>query len=105
MSDGWGGARNGSGRKRKPVKILKKATAEQILSQIDEIEGWNWAWTTAKAKQDVKAAVEILAYLTNRRDGKPAQSVDVKAEENRTVILQWGDAVPEWLPKLPQSGE
>ena len=88
MPKGWGGARPGAGRKRKPVKILKKATAEQLLDQIGELEGWKWAWDTAKEKGDVRAATEILAYLTNRRDGKPVSTIQGNVEKPVTVVLK-----------------
>jgi hypothetical protein len=94
--NGWGGIRTNSGRKRKPIKILKKATAEQVLDQIGELEGWKWAWDTAKAKEDVKAAVEILAYLTNRRDGKPAQAINLGGPEGSDLEIVFSGSRPPW---------
>src|SRR5262249_34959965 len=88
-----GGWRPGSGRPRKPVKILKKATAEQILSQIDEIEGWQWAWKTAKEKNDVRTAVEILSYLTDRRDGRPSQAISLENQVFLDFDAKFRDAV------------
>jgi hypothetical protein len=107
MANGCGGARPNSGRKRKPVKILKKATAEQVLDQIDELQGWKWAWQTAKAKEDIRTAVEILSYLTNRRDGKPAQAirtenVDLNALFDRMSAIELeryaeSGTLPDWF--------
>jgi hypothetical protein len=96
MPNGWGGPRPGSGRRRKPVKILKKATAEQVLDQIGEIQGWRWAWDTAKEKGDVKAAVEILAYLTNRRDGKPAQAINLGGPTGEPLEVVFSGTTPPW---------
>ena len=99
MADNWGGARRNSGRKRKPIKILKKATAEWLLHEIDEIEGWKWAWTTAQKKEDVRAATEILSYLTNRRDGKPVQAVNVGGPEGSPLEIVFGGTMPPWAER------
>lgn len=67
-----GGARAGAGRKPKPITIVRKATAEQVLAGIDETQ----AWTGILESKDMRVRLDALKYLTDRRDGKAAQAIE-----------------------------
>ncbi len=71
-----GGKREGSGRKPKTIKIVRKVMAEAVLAGIDETA----AWRKLLQSKDERIALESLKYLTNRRDGLPAQSIALKDE-------------------------
>ncbi len=70
-----GGKRPGSGRKPNYLKRLgiKAITAAEILAHHDEPDLWKGLLTHKSA--DIR--LRTLQYLTDRRDGKPKQAVDV----------------------------
>lgn len=84
-----GGKRTGAGRPA--VKLsrtkapLKRTTAEEILAEIDEKQAWmdllNAELTIPNGKEapitvaDNRLRADVLKYLTNRRDGMPAQAL------------------------------
>ncbi len=70
-----GGKRIGAGRKPNYLKRLgiKAITAAEILAHVDEPELWQGLLT--HKSPDVR--LRTLQYLTDRRDGKPRQAVDV----------------------------
>jgi hypothetical protein len=70
-----GGKRPGSGRKPNYLKRLgiKAITAADLLAHVNEIELWKGLLNHKSA--DVR--LRTLSYLTDRRDGKPKQAVDV----------------------------
>lgn len=70
-----GGKRPGSGRKPNYLKRLgiKAITAAELLAHVNEIELWKGLLNHKSA--DVR--LRTLSYLTDRRDGKPKQAVDV----------------------------
>lgn len=86
---GRGGARLGAGRKSNAVKALARVTAEEILAQHNEIQ----IWSGFLNHHDVRIRLEAAKYLTDRRDGKAAQSVllsgnpDIDAPIGVTVDL------------------
>lgn len=104
-----GGKRKGAGRPQvklsRTLKPLKKATAEEILAEHDEIGMWRDLLTASEITSvtviggaeglkyhevnvpDYKIRIDALKYLTNRRDGMPAQSVKV---EDNTKDLNFG---------------
>lgn len=69
---GRGGARPGAGRKPKAVKAVKKIVAEQLLGSVDE----QGLWRELLEADDLRVRLDALKYLTDRRDGKPAQTVE-----------------------------
>ena len=71
-----GGARPGAGRPRKPLKILRKVLAEEILSEADE----KALWRSLLEDEDPRTRLEALRYLTDRRDGRPSQSIKVGSD-------------------------
>jgi hypothetical protein len=84
-----GGKRKGAGRpKGISTKILaRQAHAGEILDSIGERSAWQWAYETAKKKKDVKTLVDILKYLTDRRDGKPKQQIEGTGEGGKFEVL------------------
>lgn len=80
-----GGARPGAGRKPKPKRAVKKVLAEAILSSVNELEMWTDLLTATVTTEnatfpDYNIRFKALQYLTNRRDGMPAQSVILTEE-------------------------
>lgn len=81
-----GGKRPGAGRPKGAVSDLRsKVIASQVLDEIGEAKAWLWAYKTAKKNDNVRAAVEILTYLTNRRDGKPVQPLSTPVDQPLTI--------------------
>jgi len=70
-----GGKRAGAGRKPNYFKKLgiKAVTAADILAHHNELELWTWLLKRARPALRLQA----LQYLTDRRDGKPKQAVEV----------------------------
>lgn len=97
---GKGGYREGAGRKPSDATVLRRArgevkalTAALILSQINELQLWTdlLSATTSipvgKGEDasvvevpDNRIRIDALKYLTDRRDGKAAQSMNLKTE-------------------------
>jgi hypothetical protein len=76
LPKGRGGKRPGSGRKPNYLKRLgiKAITAAEILAHHDEPELWKGLLT--HKSPDVR--LRTLQYLTDRRDGKAKQAIEVK---------------------------
>jgi hypothetical protein len=72
---GRGGKRPGAGRKPNYLKRLgiKAITAAELLAHVDEPELWKGLLT--HKSPDVR--LRTLQYLTDRRDGKAKQAVEV----------------------------
>lgn len=70
-----GGVRVGAGRKPNYLKRLgmEPLTAAKILANVDELEMWLGLLRDA----DRKIALDTLKYLTDRRDGKAKQAVEL----------------------------
>jgi hypothetical protein len=82
-----GGARPGAGRPPKPKVTVKKASAETILAAVDEKE----LWTELLNSDNEKIRLEALRYLTDRRDGKPCESVMMRGEQElKLTVLHIG---------------
>ena len=100
-----GGARIGAGRKPKPKIELsaKKGVATRVLSAIDEDAYWRALLRTDVLPEQLhtlelserRLVEETMEYLTNRRDGKPAQGVFVGDTRDAAQALDFGD-----LPSL-----
>jgi hypothetical protein len=78
-----GGRRPGAGRKPDYFKRLgiTPLTAAQILQRYDEREAWHWFLKHKNPAVRFKA----WEYLTDRRDGKPKQAVDLSGTLNHAV--------------------
>jgi hypothetical protein len=71
-----GGKRPGAGRKPNYFERLqiKPMTAAEILAKCcNEVDAWKWFLT----HKDPDIRLKAFVYLTDRRDGKPRQAVDV----------------------------
>lgn len=83
-----GGRRKGAGRPKGSVTNVKsKIMAAVILENIGEELAWAWAIKTAEKKKDVKTYVDILKYLTDRRDGKPKQAIEGTGEGGKMEMV------------------
>jgi len=79
---GHGGVRKGAGRKPES-NVMKKATAGEILSEVDEVELWKQLLNSSNKR----IALDALKYLTDRRDGKAQQAVSVESKQPFEVKL------------------
>jgi hypothetical protein len=79
-----GGKRPGAGRKPDYVKRLgiTPVNAAQIMARYDEHEAWGWFLKHPSASIRLQA----WQYLTDRRDGKPKQAVDVSGTLNHAAV-------------------
>jgi hypothetical protein len=77
----WGGKRPGAGRRPREVEKwikargLSPATAAELLERADERR----VWYRLLHSEDEAIALRALIYLTDRRDGRPAQQINVTA--------------------------
>jgi hypothetical protein len=76
---GWGGRRRGAGRRPREIdrwiaaRGLKPATAAEILERADERR----LWYRLLNSEDDGIVLRTITYLTDRRDGRPAQQINV----------------------------
>ena len=76
---GWGGKRPGAGRRPRDVdkwvaaRGLKPATAAEILERADERR----IWYKLLHSEDENIVLRTIVYLTDRREGRPAQQINV----------------------------
>ena len=108
-----GGRRVGAGRKPKP-KIEQRATkgiASEALASIDERGYWRMLLRADQPLEEIpklelaerRLIEETLEYLTNRRDGKPAQGVFVGDTRDAAQALDRGD-LPSLIASPQPSG-
>jgi hypothetical protein len=78
-ASGWGGRRPGAGRRPRDVERwisargLKPATAAEILERAEERR----IWYRLLHSDDENVVLRTITYLTDRRDGRPAQQINV----------------------------
>ena len=85
-----GGARKGSGRKRKGDKILLAGfTADWFTPEFQKTK-----WSELVRHEDARVSLEAMKYVTNRIFGCPTQSVDNthKGELSLTLATSLADA-------------
>lgn len=76
---GWGGSRRGAGRRPRDVEKwiaargLNPATAAEILERADE----RGIWYRLLHSPDDAIVLRAVSYLTDRRDGRAAQQINV----------------------------
>ncbi|MGH9499622.1 MAG: hypothetical protein ACRD3L_10825 [Terriglobales bacterium] len=76
---GWGGSRRGAGRRPRDVdkwvaaRGLKPASAAEILDRADERR----IWYRLLHSEDEGVVLRAVTYLTDRRDGRAAQQINV----------------------------
>ena len=108
---GWGGKRLGAGRRPRDIdkwiaaRGLKPASAAEILDRADERR----IWYQLLNSDDEAIVLRALTYLTDRRDGRAAQQINLtqnaphitaeEIERMRTVVreLQRPLALPDSL--------
>jgi len=101
---GRGGKRPGAGRKLDYFRQLgiSKVTAADILAHHDEPAMWNWLLKHARPGLRFKA----LQYLTDRRDGKPKQAVEIGGGVAHTIVPyrdpRPANLTPEELQRLDE---
>ena len=84
MPNGRGGRRPNSGRKPKPLTEKQRQIVERVLSRIDEEAEWS---KLAQQDEDLRLKFDVLRYLTDRRDGKAAQRVNIEAQPTVQLII------------------
>jgi len=106
---GWGGRRTGSGRRPRDVEKwiaargLKPATAAEILERADERR----IWYRLLHSDDEGIVLRTITYLTDRRDGRAAQQINItgavahfSSEEIgrvRGLVRELSSAAPQFL--------
>lgn len=76
---GWGGKRAGAGRRPREAdkwiraRGLSPATAAELLERADERR----IWYRLLHSQDDSVALRAITYLTDRRDGRAAQQINL----------------------------
>jgi len=81
---GKGGKRPGAGRKPgDPIVKAKRSIAESVLNGIDVIKEWR-ALLTDKSP---KIRLGALTFLTEHKDGKARQSVQLSGDENKPLSV------------------
>lgn len=104
-----GGVRIGAGRKPHSLSlVVERSTAATILDKINDSKAWMDCYKLAKDQQDVRGMVDILKYLTDRRDGRPSQQINLagqpshrspeEIERARAVIREIRGANPPVAP-------
>ena len=79
---GWGGRRPGAGRRPRDLdkwiaaRGLKPATAAEILERGDE----RAIWYRLLHSPDDGIVLRAVTYLTDRRDGRAAQQINVTSQ-------------------------
>lgn len=84
---GTGGKRPGAGRKPKvkiltPTGLVAATGAALILAEINEIK----LWKDLLSCKSLKVRLETAKYLTDRRDGKAAQAIEVSGKDGGAPI-------------------
>jgi hypothetical protein len=84
---GKGGVRPGAGRKPNRIKPIAdkitRTSAELILSAINE----RGVWLELVKDDDARIRLDAMKYLTDRRDGKPKQSLEHTGEGGGPLCL------------------
>lgn len=104
---GRGGARPGSGRPPKPKipQFAGKGIASRVLaapaSKKTGWEGEEARWMALLNANDERLRFDVQKYLTDRRDGKPAQGVFVGDTRESERPLAFGDLPMPHAPANP----
>jgi hypothetical protein len=112
---GWGGRRPGAGRRPRDVEKwiaargLKPATAAEILERADERR----IWYRLLNSEDEGVVLRTITYLTDRRDGRAAQQINItgavahftpaEIERARAVVRELAPAQPLALTATGES--
>jgi hypothetical protein len=84
--DGRGGRRKGAGRKPNYLKKMGASplTAAHLLAHVDELKLWEHLLHDKSSDVRMRA----LSYLTDRRDGRAKQSMDVSGGMNLNFLAE-----------------
>ena len=109
----WGGKRRGAGRRPRnwdkwmAARGLKPATAAEILDRADERR----IWYRLLHSEDENVVLRTIIYLTDRRDGRAAQQINItqvglqfSAEDiarARAVVRELSPGAPRVLEAVP----
>lgn len=110
---GWGGKRPGAGRRPRNVdrwikaRGLSPATAAELLERADERR----IWYRLLNSEDESVVLRAITYLTDRRDGRPAQQINIvgavahvtaeEIERARCVVRELMEERPRELQAAP----
>lgn len=83
-----GDSRINLGGRPRGSRTLRKSAAAEILGTIDELQHW----TALLNHSNPRIRLDTLKYLTDRRDGKPKQAVDIDSRQTCVLTL---DGLPE----------
>jgi hypothetical protein len=78
-----GGKRPGAGRKPKVVTDADRAFYGGILDKKREQEIWGKLLNS----EDEAIVIKAIIYLTDKRDGKPAQAIEMTGEGSSAVRI------------------
>jgi hypothetical protein len=102
-----GGRREGAGRPKKEKLVIggpgnPRGIATRVLNAIDE-EKW---WLALLHCDDKRLRFDVQKYLTDRRDGKPAQGVFVgDTREKNIPELEFGNLLIGTTTERPAGGK
>jgi hypothetical protein len=113
----WGGKRRGAGRRPRDLEKwiaargLKPATAAEILERADERR----IWYRLLNSEDEAIALRALMYLTDRRDGRASQQINItgavahfapeQIDRARAIVRELVGGSPQQPLTLPATGD
>src|SRR5262249_33648634 len=77
----------------------QRSTAIAVLAKLGDQNAWVQCYRMAEQQKDVRAMVEILRYLTDRRDGK-AYVAENPATSQKSDALQQDTRLQAAIPQL-----
>ena len=103
-----GGPRAGAGRKPKPKIPLSadKGIATRVLASPSIKDGWpgeEKRWLELLNAKDERLRFDVQKYLTDRRDGKPAQGVFLGDTREGAQALTRGNDAPSYFGSAAHS--
>ena len=113
LGSSWGGKRRGAGRRPRDIakwiaaRGLKPASAAEILDRADERR----IWYRLLHSEDENVVLRTIIYLTDRRDGRSAQQINItqigvqfsleEIARARAVIRELSPGAPQVLEAVP----
>lgn len=92
-----GGKRPGAGRKKKPeLPFAAKQESASVLAKLGTkyrgkvLPSEDELWLMLLVAQDLRIRLDSLKYLTDRRDGKPAQPNTHTGKDGGPITLVFG---------------
>ena len=96
---GKGGKREGAGRKPKIAKVLAETIAKNLFDELGgESKAWNSLAQEAR-ENDLRLTFDILKYWTDRKYGKPMQSVEASGKDGGPIQVRTILVPAEMRPK------